>query len=217
LFTQQLRPRLVSPGAMRRPRPGLVVGSRCRSRCHSDRGTEARSGRASHPGTTRSGPVLACARSDHRRGPRQPCEGAVGETLELQLAGTVKPNRTVRSQFTPPERRFFKPDSLRAPSNPLNYRAFNIRTKMGVVRLCQRKGPERDGKRPKVGLSRGPGGSDDLPGMATFCGLIRSGKRMSRLGILAEGEDLWSNTLRRIFNNLRITQGAVDVAWRIPG
>jgi hypothetical protein len=39
---------------------------------------------------------------------------------------------------------------------------------------------------------------------------------MSRPRRLAEGEDLWSNTLRRIFNNLRITQGTVDVAWRIP-
>jgi hypothetical protein len=37
------------------------------------------------------------------------------------------------------------------PSNPLNYRDFNIRTKMAVVRLLQRKWAKRDGKRPEVG------------------------------------------------------------------
>jgi hypothetical protein len=74
------------------------------------------------------------------------------------------------SLFTSPERRLFKPDPLRAPSNRLNYRAFDIRTKMAVVRLFRRKGAERDEKRPEVGLSRGPGGSDNLPGMAAFRG-----------------------------------------------
>src|SRR5262245_43693815 len=58
-------------------------------------------------------------------------------------------NQMVRSRFTPPERSFCKPDTLRVSCNPLNYRAFNIRTKMAVVRLRQRKGPERDAKRPK--------------------------------------------------------------------
>jgi hypothetical protein len=77
----------------------------------------------------------------------------------------------VRSRFTLPERSFCKPDTLLVPCNPLNYRASNIRTKMAVVRLFRRKGPERDEKRPEVGLSRGPGGSDNLPGMAAFCGI----------------------------------------------
>ena len=80
-------------------------------------------------------------------------------------------NRMVRSRFTPPERESFKPARLRATSNSLNYRASNIRTKMAVVRLRRRKGAERDEKRPEVGLSRGPGGSDNLPGMAAFCGI----------------------------------------------
>jgi multiple sugar transport system permease protein len=44
-------------------------------------------------------------------------------------SSALRLKRTVRSLFTPPERRFFKPDPLRAPSNLLNYRAFNIRTK----------------------------------------------------------------------------------------
>ena len=79
-------------------------------------------------------------------------------------------NRPVRSLFTSPERRFFKPDPLRAPSNPLNYRAFNIRTKMAVVRLLRRKWAERDEKRPEVGPQAGPHGSDNLPGMAAVCG-----------------------------------------------
>jgi hypothetical protein len=73
--------------------------------------------------------------------------------------------------FTSPERRFFKPDPLRGSSNPLNSRASNIRTKTAVVRLRQRKWAERDEKRPEVGLSRGPGGSDNSPGMAAFCGV----------------------------------------------
>jgi hypothetical protein len=42
---------------------------------------------------------------------------------------------------------------------------------MAVVRLFRRKGAERDEKRPEVGLLRGPGGSDNLPGMAAFCGI----------------------------------------------
>jgi threonine dehydrogenase-like Zn-dependent dehydrogenase len=32
---------------------------------------------------------------------------------------------------------------------------------------------------------------------------------------LAEGEELWSNPLRAIFNDLQTTQIAVDVDWRI--
>jgi len=37
------------------------------------------------------------------------------------------------------------------------------------------------------------------------------------MGRLAEGEELSSNPLRRDFNDLRTTQVAVDVAWRILG
>jgi hypothetical protein len=80
------------------------------------------------------------------------------------------PNRTVRSVYTPPERRFFKPDPLRASSNPLNYRAFNIRTKMAVVRLLRRKWAERDEKRPELGLEAAARGSDKWPENPAFCG-----------------------------------------------
>ena len=89
-------------------------------------------------------------------------------------------NRMVRALFTPPERRFFKPDPLPAPSNPLNYRAFNIRTKMAVVRLLRRKWAERTGKRPEVGLLRGPGGSDKWPGLAAFCGVPAGAERRKK-------------------------------------
>ena len=95
--------------------------------------------------------------------------------LEVGLAEAspheMCPNRTVRSLFTSPERSFFKPDPLLAPSNPLNYRAFDIRTKMAVVRLLRRKWAERDEKRPEVGPRAGPHGSDNLPGMAAVCGI----------------------------------------------
>ena len=89
-----------------------------------------------------------------------PLNGPVADTL----------NRTVRSLFTSPERRFFKPGPLLAPSNPLNYRAFNIRTKMAVVRLLRRKWAERDRKRPEMGLAAAARGSDKWPEKPTFCG-----------------------------------------------
>ena len=38
---------------------------------------------------------------------------------------------------------------------------------------------------------------------------------MSRPGVLAEGEELSSNPLRRVFNDLQTTQIVVDVDWRI--
>ena len=98
-------------------------------------------------------------------------------------------NRMVRSRFTPPEREFFKPAPLRASSNPLNYRASNIRTKMAVVRLLRRKWAERDGKRPEVGLEpvlMVRTICQEWPLSAGFRPRIRSGKRMSRQGVLAE-------------------------------
>ena len=42
---------------------------------------------------------------------------------------------------------------------------------MAVVRLRRRKWAERDEKRPEVGLSGGPGGSDNSAGMSAFCGV----------------------------------------------
>jgi hypothetical protein len=79
-------------------------------------------------------------------------------------------NQTVRSRFTPPERDPFKPAPLRGSCNSLNYRAFNIRTKMAVVRLPRRKWAERDEKRPDTGPQASPHGSDNLPGVAAVCG-----------------------------------------------
>jgi hypothetical protein len=79
-------------------------------------------------------------------------------------------NQTVRSRFTPPERDSFKPAPLRASSNSLNDLASNIRTKMAVVRLRQRKGPKRGRKWPKMGFGGCPRGSDKWPEKPTFCG-----------------------------------------------
>ena len=136
----------------------------------------------------------------------------------LRPARVSIPNRTVRSLFLPPERRFFKPDPLRLPSNPLNFLAFNIRTKTAVVRLLRRKRAEKDVKRPELGVGAATRGSDKWPERARFCGILTADqvrKRMSRLGVLAEGEVLSSNPLQAFFNGLRTTQIAVDVAWRI--
>jgi hypothetical protein len=81
------------------------------------------------------------------------------------------PNHIIRSRFTPPERAPFEPAPLRVVFEPLNSRSSYIRTKTAVVRLRQRKPAKRDEKRPEVELSRRPGGSDNLPGMAAFCGV----------------------------------------------
>jgi hypothetical protein len=53
--------------------------------------------------------------------------------------------------------------------NQLNYLGFNIRTKMAVVRLRQRKGPERDGRRPKMAFGTSARGSDKWPEKPAFC------------------------------------------------
>jgi hypothetical protein len=56
---------------------------------------------------------------------------------------------------------------------------------------------ERDEKRPEVGLSRGPRGSDNSPGMAAFCGIPTADQEREKnvpTGRLAEGEELCSNT-----------------------
>jgi hypothetical protein len=68
--------------------------------------------------------------------------------------------RTFRSQPTSPVRGSFKPVPPLAPSNLLISQASNIRTKTAVVRLRQRKWPDRKGKRPEMGLSAGPRGSE---------------------------------------------------------
>jgi hypothetical protein len=80
-------------------------------------------------------------------------------------------NGVVRSLLTSPERGSFKPARPRTSSNTLISQAFNNRTKMGVVRLCQRKGGERARKRSEIGLPAGPRGSDEWPQMPAFCGV----------------------------------------------
>jgi hypothetical protein len=70
----------------------------------------------------------------------------------------------------------------RPRSNSLHFQAFNIRTKTGVVRLRQRKGPARNEKRPEVGLEAAARGSDNLPGTAAFCA-IRAGRRVPKKNV----------------------------------
>jgi hypothetical protein len=88
--------------------------------------------------------------------------------------------RTVRSRFTPPERGSFKPQPYRPPCNLLICRASDNRTKTGMVRLRQRKGPERDGKRPKTGFRAGTRGSDEWPESPAFCAIPVGGKRRKK-------------------------------------
>jgi hypothetical protein len=71
--------------------------------------------------------------------------------------------------FPSPERGSFEPALRRASCNILKLRGSHIRTKMGVVRLCQREGRERARKRPEIGLPAAPRGSDDCPQRPAFC------------------------------------------------
>ena len=121
-----------------------------------------------------------------RRGERPVCkEVRLGSTTSLSKPPhdrtAVRPeadtarNRPVRSLFTSPERRPLKHDPLWAPSNSLNYRAFNISTKMAVVRLRRRKWAERDEKRPEMGLSgRVSVVRTYSPRTPAFCGVLAS-------------------------------------------
>jgi hypothetical protein len=81
------------------------------------------------------------------------------------------PNHIIRSRFTPPERAPFEPAPVRAYPKSLNSRVSHIRTKMGVVQLCQRKGPERAAKRPKMAFRAGVRCSDKWAGTPAFCGV----------------------------------------------
>jgi hypothetical protein len=51
---------------------------------------------------------------------------------------------------------------------------------MGVVRLRQRKGPERDEKRPKTGLAAGARGSENGPQRPAFCAIPAGDKRRKK-------------------------------------
>jgi hypothetical protein len=65
-----------------------------------------------------------------------------------------------------------------------------------------------------IGMGDQPSNSEVRAALQAYFRVLQSNPTAEEM---AEGEDLWSNTLRRIFNDLRITQGTVDVAWRIPG
>jgi hypothetical protein len=132
-----------------------------------------------------------------RRGARQGRIGQAARAGRLTVASSPL-NGVVRSLLTSPERGSFKPTRPRTSSNTLISQAFNNRTKMGVVRLYQRKGGERARKRLKIALPAGPRGSEECrkcPDSAGFRPARRAPKRMSRLARLAEGEELSSNPL----------------------
>jgi hypothetical protein len=99
----------------------------------------------------------------HTKGTGRP----FGTTVSLSQC-RAEPN--FRPWSTPPERGSFKPALLRPQSNPLISPASNIRTKTGVVRLRQRKGPARDEKRPDTGFPGRVCGSDKWPEKPMFCG-----------------------------------------------
>jgi hypothetical protein len=96
-------------------------------------------------------------------------------------------SQTVRSRFTPPERDSFKPAPLRASSNPLNYRAFNIRTKMAVVRLRQSRGSvasEKVGRERRETAQNGPVGQSrwfgQTAGKARICAVPAPDERRKK-------------------------------------
>jgi hypothetical protein len=77
----------------------------------------------------------------------------------------------------PAKRNAFRTRTARLSSNSLNSRASDIRTKTGVVRLRQRKGPEKDRKSPKMGL--GPP-SPWFGQMSRKAGILRGSGRAER-------------------------------------
>jgi hypothetical protein len=108
----------------------------------------------------RAGLLRAAARA---RGPA----GHRGDQRQLHHAGRDSCPHGIRSRIelfdpvlTSLERSTFEPAAQLAPHNPLIWRASHNRTKMAVVRLCQRRGPERNGKQPKMGFRAGARGSD---------------------------------------------------------
>jgi hypothetical protein len=108
------------------------------------------------------------------------------------------PNRRVRSRFTPPERRKFETRAGFALPNILNFLTSHNLTKMAVVQLRRRKWPERGRKRPKWPFT--PGAvvrkyRRERPNPVPFRPSTEGRKRMSRLGVLAEGSSLAPNTL----------------------
>jgi hypothetical protein len=79
--------------------------------------------------------------------------------------------RTKRFRTRPisPEGASFKPLRCQRHRNSLISYDSDIRTKTGVVRLCQRKGAYRDARRPEMGSRAGAPGSEEWPRMPAFC------------------------------------------------
>jgi hypothetical protein len=78
------------------------------------------------------------------------------------------------------------PRAPRTPFNTLILQAFNNRTKMGVVRLCQRTGARETKNGPKMALSAAARGSDKWPQRSAFCGIPAGAK--SRKKNVPDGE-----------------------------
>jgi hypothetical protein len=84
-----------------------------------------------------------------------PGQGGIGQAVKAgRLTVASSPlNGVVRSLLTSPERSSFKPTRPRTSCNTLISQAFNNRTKMGVVRLCQRTGARETKNGPKNGAA----------------------------------------------------------------
>jgi hypothetical protein len=128
--------------------------------------SSAQRGRIEPSGSTRA----HSARAKRPSNPASSCKRAC-ETLSTERFDPSQPRLSGA---------FSKPGPLPAPSNPFNYRAFNIRTKMGVVRLRQRRAFRRDEKWPKMGLQTDPHGSEEWPQRPAFCAIPAGDKRRKK-------------------------------------
>jgi hypothetical protein len=106
------------------------------------------------PRRRRTAGSAGCRRSAFRRR-RQRRNGPLRRTPEssvIRFGSGVLPNQTVRTWPISPEGASFKPVRCQKHRNSLISRQSDIRTKTGVVRLCQRKGAYRDARRARNGL-----------------------------------------------------------------
>jgi hypothetical protein len=85
---------------------------------------------------------------------------------------------------------------------------------MGEVNGCRENlASERDFEPTALAQGAQPSAKNGrIPGPF---GAAQRTERLSAYYVLAEGEELSPNPLRRLFNGLQITQRTVDVAWRI--
>jgi hypothetical protein len=110
-----------------------------------------------------------------------PASQGCQQSVRSQVAQAIVPNQMARPRFAAPERAPFKPIPVRVSAKALIWQRSDIRTKMGVVRLCQKMRVLREEKWPRVGLATAARGSEVWPRKPAFCGIpaVRRSRKKS--------------------------------------